>query len=64
MRRRSGALSGLDLAQYILDRHPGIGVIVATGYSDRRVDLPRVRTLPKPYDVQQAVEALNEALAG
>jgi DNA-binding NtrC family response regulator len=59
-----GTLSGLDLAKLILERYPRIGVIVATGYSDRRVDLPRVRTLPKPYDVQQAVEALNAALAG
>jgi DNA-binding NtrC family response regulator len=59
-----GALTGLDLAEHIRRNHPRTGVIVATGYSDRKVHLPGVRTLPKPYDLQQAVAALNEALAG
>jgi CheY-like chemotaxis protein len=58
-----GALSGLDLAKHIRERHPRTGVVVATGYSDRAVELPGVRALPKPYDVQQAVEALNAAMA-
>lgn len=59
-----GALTGLDLAEHIRRNHPRTGVIVATGYSDRKVHLAGVRTLPKPYDLQQAVAALNEALAG
>ncbi|HEX6363853.1 MAG TPA: ATP-binding protein, partial [Albitalea sp.] len=58
-----GALSGIDLARELRDRHPGIGVVVATGYSDRRVDLRGVRTLPKPYDLQQAVDVLNDLLS-
>jgi DNA-binding NtrC family response regulator len=58
-----GALSGLDLAEHILKHHPGTGVVVATGYSDRKVHLAGVRALPKPYDLEQAVDALNEALA-
>ena len=45
-------------------RFPGIGVVVATGYSDRAVQIEGVRALPKPYDRQQAVEALNAAMAG
>jgi signal transduction histidine kinase len=57
-----GALSGLDLAEHILRSHPGTGVVIATGYSDRKVDLPGVRALPKPYELQEAVDALNEAL--
>jgi hypothetical protein len=36
--------------------------VVATGYSDRAVKLPGVRALPKPYDLLQAVEALNAAV--
>jgi signal transduction histidine kinase/CheY-like chemotaxis protein len=59
-----GALSGIDLAEHVVRRHPGIGVVVATGYSDRKVHLHGVRTLPKPYDLQQAVDALNAACAG
>ena len=51
-------------ALQVVQRHPGIGVVVATGYSDRKVHLEGVRTLPKPYDLQQAVDALNEACAG
>jgi signal transduction histidine kinase/ActR/RegA family two-component response regulator len=57
-----GALSGLDLARLLRERYPRIGVVVATGYSDRSVHVPGVRTLPKPYDVEQAVDELNAAL--
>ena len=59
-----GALTGVDLAEHILRHHPGTGVVIATatGYSDRRIDLPGVRALPKPYDLHEAVEALSEAL--
>ena len=58
-----GASSGLDLAQHILQSHPGTRVVVATGYSDRAVQLPGVRMLPKPYGMQDAVAALNQAMA-
>jgi DNA-binding NtrC family response regulator len=58
-----GELSGVDLAEQIRRRHPRVGVVVATGYSDRAVKLPGVRALPKPYDLRQAVDALNAALA-
>jgi signal transduction histidine kinase len=57
-----GELSGIDLAEQIRSRHPRTGVVVATGYTDRRVKLPGVRALAKPYGLQQAVAALNEAL--
>ncbi|MND06893.1 Blue-light-activated protein [compost metagenome] len=59
-----GRMSGVELAQEVRRRHARIGLVVATGYSDRAVHLPGVRTLAKPYDVQQAVDALNEAIAG
>ncbi|MBA2672977.1 ATP-binding protein, partial [Ramlibacter sp.] len=58
-----GALSGLDLAQHVRQRHPGTGVVVASGYSEHSVQLPGVHALPKPYDLQQAVDALNAAVA-
>ena len=58
-----GRLSGVDLARHIRDRHPATGVVMATGYSDRAVELPGVRAVAKPYDVRQAVDALNAAMA-
>jgi signal transduction histidine kinase len=59
-----GALSGLDLAQHVLKRHPGTGVVVASGYSEHSIQLPGIQALPKPYDLRQAVAALNAAIAG
>jgi signal transduction histidine kinase len=58
-----GELSGLDLARHIRQRHPRTGVVVVTGYTDRAVDLPGVRALPKPYELQQAVDALNASMS-
>jgi len=58
-----GALGGVELAQEIRRRYPRMGVVLATGYSDRGIRIEGVRALPKPYDVQQAVDALNACLA-
>ncbi|MGV3654360.1 MAG: response regulator, partial [Noviherbaspirillum sp.] len=57
-----GAVSGIDLASVVQQRFPGIRIVLATGYSERRVALPHVRTLAKPYDIQTLVEALNDAV--
>jgi len=57
-----GALSGIELAREIRRRYPHVGVVVATGYSDRAIQIEGVRALPKPYTVQQAVDALNVCL--
>jgi CheY-like chemotaxis protein len=54
-----GRISGIDLAEIIQRRFPGIRVVLATGYSDRRVSLPGVRIIAKPYDVADIVNALN-----
>jgi CheY-like chemotaxis protein len=58
-----GSLSGIDLAHHLRKHHPRTGVVIVTGYSDRAVQLPGVRALAKPYDLRQAVEAINAALA-
>jgi ActR/RegA family two-component response regulator len=47
----------------VRQRYPRTGVVVVTGYSDRAIELPGVRALAKPFDLQQAVEALNEAMS-
>jgi DNA-binding LytR/AlgR family response regulator len=52
-------MGGVELAQEIRRRYPRMGVVLATGYSDHTVRIEGVRALPKPYDVQQAVDALN-----
>jgi len=57
-----GALSGIDLAREIRSRYPAMGVVIATGYSDRAVQVPGVQALPKPYSLEQAIDALNAAI--
>ncbi|MCD6043121.1 MAG: putative histidine kinase, hybrid, partial [Burkholderiales bacterium] len=59
-----GTLNGIELAERIRSLYPGTGVVVATGYTNRAVQLPGVRTLAKPYGLEQAVEALNAAISG
>jgi len=57
-----GKLGGIELAQLTRARFPGVAVVLATGYSDRRVDLEGVRVLAKPYEMDAVVRLLNEAL--
>lgn len=58
-----GSMNGVDLARLLAREHPRLRVVIATGYSDRSVDVPGVRTLAKPYALHQAVAALNEAVS-
>lgn len=55
-----GKINGIELATHILQRHPGIRVVLATGYSERRMTLPGVDILAKPYSVADAVELLTK----
>jgi signal transduction histidine kinase len=57
-----GTVNGIDLAELIRTRFPQTRIVLATGYSERRVALPGVRTLPKPYGVAEMLDALNEEL--
>lgn len=58
-----GKLNGIELAELVLQRFPAVRVLLATGYADRRVQLAGVRTLAKPYDVRDLVEALLDTLS-
>ncbi|HVL75661.1 MAG TPA: response regulator [Noviherbaspirillum sp.] len=58
-----GSLSGIDLAHQLHAEHPNVAVLLTTGYSERRIDLRGIRTLPKPYSTDDAAEALLDALA-
>ena len=53
-----GRINGIDLATHVLLQQPGARVVLATGYSERRMTLPGVEILAKPYDVARAVELL------
>jgi signal transduction histidine kinase/CheY-like chemotaxis protein len=57
-----GSVSGIDLAHVIRDRFPRTRIVLATGYSERRINLPGVRLLAKPYSMSEVVAALNNEL--
>ncbi|MEO1767024.1 nitrogen regulation protein NR(I) [Thiobacter aerophilum] len=59
--------SGLDLLQAIKARHPNLPVIIMTAYSDLDSAVAAFQGgafeyLPKPFDVDQAVELIRRAL--
>lgn len=53
-----GSISGIDLAEFVRKHYPRIPVLLASGYSNRRVSLPNVRILAKPYGVDEVIAAL------
>jgi two-component system, NtrC family, nitrogen regulation response regulator GlnG len=64
--RMPGA-SGLDLLQSIKQRHPGLPIIIMTAYSDLESAVAAFQGgafeyLPKPFDVDQAVELIRRAI--
>jgi len=59
-----GTTSGIDLAQAVRERFPRTRIVLATGYSERRVNLPGIRLLAKPYDIEEAIAVLNNVLHG
>src|SRR6185503_1250248 len=59
--------SGLELLQTVKQRHPAVPVIVMTAYSDLDSAVSAFQGgafeyLPKPFDVDQAVELIRRAL--
>ena len=64
--RMPGA-SGLDLLQRVKERHPQTPVIIMTAYSDLESAVAAFQGgafeyLPKPFDVDQAVELIRRAI--
>jgi signal transduction histidine kinase len=57
-----GGMSGTDLARYVEETHPGIPVVLATGYSDAVPRTSTMRILLKPYDLHSVVSALVDEL--
>ena len=59
--------SGLDLLQIVKTRHPSVPVIIMTAYSDLESAVAAFQGgafeyLPKPFDVDQAVELIRRAV--
>ena len=64
--RMPGA-SGLELLQSVKQRHPGLPIIIMTAYSDLESAVAAFQGgafeyLPKPFDVDQAVELIRRAI--
>lgn len=57
-----GGVSGIDLANIIRERFPETRIVLATGYSERRISVPGVRLLAKPYSMTDVVAVLNNEL--
>ncbi len=59
-------MSGIDLAKELLKRHPGLPVVIASGYGRLNVDSlasdkAPVFALQKPYDMATLERTLTEA---
>src|SRR5471032_2906156 len=64
---RMPGVSGLELLQSIKERHPGLPIIIMTAYSDLESAVAAFQGgafeyLPKPFDVDQAVELIRRAI--
>ena len=64
---RMPGTSGLDLLQVVGQRHPGLPIIIMTAYSDLESAVAAFQGgafeyLPKPFDVDQAVELIRRAI--
>jgi two-component system nitrogen regulation response regulator GlnG len=64
---RMPGTSGLELLQSVKERHPQLPVIIMTAYSDLESAVAAFQGgafeyLPKPFDVDQAVELIRRAL--
>jgi two-component system nitrogen regulation response regulator GlnG len=64
---RMPGLSGLELLNAVKQRHPAVPVIVMTAYSDLDSAVAAFQGgayeyLPKPFDIDQAVELIRRAL--
>jgi CheY-like chemotaxis protein len=56
-------MSGLQLADVIADRHPGLPVLLATGFSQSLVGGPvSYAVVSKPYDMGSLAKAISELL--
>jgi CheY-like chemotaxis protein len=66
---RLPGMSGIDLARALVKSHPGLPVVIASGYGAVNLELlmgqklATVLMLPKPYDLPDLERTLDEAAA-
>ncbi|MGV3742041.1 MAG: ATP-binding protein [Burkholderiaceae bacterium] len=53
-----GSLDGVELARIVQKRFPEIRIVLATGYTDRQINLSGVSLLAKPYQLDAAINFL------
>ncbi len=59
--------TGVDLAEWCREHHPGLKLLLSSGYMDHKVQWPRIRELrlpflQKPYSLTGLLLAIREAL--
>jgi hypothetical protein len=62
-------MSGIELAERVLDRQPGVRVVLLSGYTAETLDLDRVvergvRFVPKPLSSRELLAALADPVPG
>jgi two-component system, cell cycle sensor histidine kinase and response regulator CckA len=62
------AMSGIDLAEQMMERFPRIGVVLLSGYTAETLDLERITArgatfMPKPVTSNQLLQAVQRAMA-
>ncbi len=62
-------MSGIELAQLVMDRYPDVGVVMLSGYTAQTLNLERVTTrgamfVPKPVTSGQLILAVQQAQVG
>jgi CheY-like chemotaxis protein len=54
-----GQTSGIALANIVKERFPESALVLATGYSEKRIGLPAVQVLSKPYELNVLIDTLK-----
>ncbi|MDR3529426.1 MAG: response regulator [Rhodopila sp.] len=66
--RMPGRMDGFGLAEWFLSHHPGVPVLLTSGYNGGRAfaadGLPGVRLIDKPYSQIQVEQRIARLLAG
>nr|WP_037082242.1 ATP-binding protein [Neorhizobium vignae] len=60
-----GGINGVDLAKEVKQRHPGLPILLTSGYADvlkSAATAEGVEILPKPYSLRQLSEALRATI--
>lgn len=57
-------MTGMQLFEVLRRKHPGLSLVLVSGFSDLPTGVPAVRRLAKPFDQQQLAEAIQHATVG